>query len=59
MNETAPNEMHWLPPWEATDDGSALEAELLREIVDGHPLYGMPATAAWSPRHGGTDTITG
>ena len=37
--------MEWLAPWEPVADGAALEAELGREIVNGHSLYGLPAVA--------------
>ncbi len=37
--------MEWLAPWEPVTDGAALDAELRAEIMDGHPLYGLPAMA--------------
>jgi hypothetical protein len=45
MDRSIPSGMAWLAPWEAVGDGSALEAELRREVSSGHPLYGLPAVA--------------
>jgi hypothetical protein len=37
--------MQWIAPWEPVVNGPALESELRREIVMGHPLYGRSAVA--------------
>jgi hypothetical protein len=37
--------VEWLTPWKAVADGAALDAELRAEIVAGHTLNGVPATA--------------
>jgi hypothetical protein len=45
MNDAASNSIRWLSPWEAVDNGAVFEAELRREVVSGHPLYGLSAVA--------------
>ena len=38
-------DINWVRPWEPVDEGGSLEAELRRELIEGHPLFGIPATA--------------
>jgi len=45
MDTSVPKGFDWVPPWQAVEDGSGLEAELRREVVHGHPLYGLPTVA--------------
>ena len=40
MRNPQVEEIEWLEPWHAVAEGSALEAELAREVCDGHPLRG-------------------
>ena len=45
MKEILPNGFEWLTPWEAVDNGTALETELRREIREGHSLHDLPVMA--------------
>lgn len=45
MDASVPQDIDWLAPWQAVEDGSGLEAELRREVVHGHPLCGLTIVA--------------
>ena len=45
MERQIPPDLNWLAPWQAVDDPSRLNAELARELIEGHPLFGLPARA--------------
>ena len=37
--------MKWPAQWEPVSEGESLEAELRRELIAGHPLYGLAVRA--------------
>jgi hypothetical protein len=45
MNEFIPTDLRWRAPWQVVADGTAFEMELQRELIRGHPLYGVQAVA--------------
>ncbi len=45
MSKSVPRDLEWVAPWVEVTDGLALDAELRRAVVDGHPLFGLKAVA--------------